>query len=136
MNAAGETWAIWNDPGAQNAWAAPSAVLVPTTIPLGTAATSYNNGSFTVTVPGGTMAVPVNLSTAAQSATLVYQVDWSGGILTVSPVDITTTDGQNTLMTNLVTATPVKVYGIPQADGTIKCYVLAYFTGFGPATTN
>ena len=26
--------------------------------------------------------------------------------------------------------TPVKVYGIPQANGTIKCYVLTYFTGF------
>ena len=136
MKAAGETWAKWNDPSAQNAWAAPSAVLVPTTIPLGTAASGYSNGSFTVTVPGGALAVPVNLSTASQSATLVYQIDWSGGILTVSPVDITTSAGQNTLTSNLVTGTPVKVYGIPQADGTIKCYVLTYFTGFAQATTN
>jgi hypothetical protein len=30
----------------------------------------------------------------------------------------------------------VKVYGIPQANGTIKCYVLSYFTGFASATTN
>jgi hypothetical protein len=51
-------------------------------------------------------------------------------------VDITTTAGQNTLATNLVTGTPVKVYGIPQANGTINCYVLTYFTGFGQATTN
>ena len=136
MRAAGETWAKWNDPSSQNAWAAPSAVLVPTTIPLGTAATGYSNGSFTVAVPGGTLAVPVALSTASQSATLVYQIDWSGGILTVSPVDITTSAGQNTLTSNLVTGTPVKVYGIPQADGTIKGYVLTYFTGFAQATTN
>ena len=58
------------------------------------------------------------------------------GILTISPVDITTTSGQNTLSTNLVTNTPVKVFGIPQADGSIKCYVLSYFTGFAQATTN
>jgi len=35
-----------------------------------------------------------------------------------------------------VTGTPVKVYGIPQASGTIKCYVLTYLTGFAQATTN
>lgn len=32
--------------------------------------------------------------------------------------------------------TPVKVFGIPQADGTIKAYVPFYFTGFAQATTN
>jgi hypothetical protein len=136
MQSAGETWATWNDPNAPNAWAAPSAVLIPTPIPMGTAATSYNNGSFAVTVLGGTQAVPVSLSTSSGSATLVYQVSWSNGVLTVSPVDITTTAGQNTLSSNLVTGTPVKVYGIPQASGTIKCYVLTYLTGFAQATTN
>jgi hypothetical protein len=136
MQAAGETYATWNDPAALNAWAAPSAVLIPTTIPLGTAATSYNSGSFTVGVTGGAQAVPVNLNTTSGSATLVYQVDWSNGVLTVSPVDITTTAGQNTLSTNLVTGTLVKVYGIPQANGTINAYVLTYFTGFASATTN
>ena len=136
MQAAGETHALWNDPAAPNAWAAPSAVLLPTTIPLGAAATSYNNGSFTVTVLGGTQAVPVNINTTSGSGTLVYQVNWSNGVLTITPVDVTTTAGQNTLSTNLVTGTPVKVYGIPQANGTINAYVLSYFTGFGQATTN
>jgi hypothetical protein len=136
MKAAGQTYATWNDPNAPNAWAAPSAVLTPTTIPFGVAATSYNNGSFTVSVTGGTQAVPVNLNTTSGSASLVYQVSWNNGILTVSPVDITTTAGQNTLTSSLVTSTPVKVYGIPQPDGTIKDYVLVYFTGFGVATTN
>ncbi len=134
--AAGETYATWNDPNAVNGWAAPSAVLTPTKVPLGVAATSYNNGSITVTVPGGTQAVPVTIDTTTGSATLVYQVDWNGGFLTVSPVDASTTTGQNTLTTNLVTSTPVKVFGIPQADGTIKSYVLFYFTGFAQATTN
>lgn len=136
MRVAGETYATWNDPISANTWAAPSAVLTPTNVPLGLAATSYSNGSFTIGVPGGTTTVPVTLSTTSGSATLVYQVDWSGGVLTISPVDITTSAGQQTLTTNLVANTPVKVYGIPQADGTIKCYVLSYFTGFATATTN
>ncbi|MGB7435916.1 MAG: DUF4382 domain-containing protein [Candidatus Acidiferrum sp.] len=136
MQAAGETYAIWNDPSAPNAWAAPQAVLIPTTIPLGSAATSYNSGSFTVTLLGGTQAVPVDISTTSGSATLVYQVTWSNGVLTITPVDVTTNSGQNALSTNLVTGTPVKVYGVPQANGTINAYVLSYFTGFAQATTN
>jgi uncharacterized lipoprotein NlpE involved in copper resistance len=136
MQAAGETYATWNAMVAQGTWNAPSAVLLPTTIPLGAAATSYSGSGFTVTVAGGTQAVPVTLSTVSGSAALVYQVDWSGGVLTISPVDIATTSGQNTLSTNLVTGTPVKVYGIPEANGTIQCYVLTYFTGFATATTN
>jgi Domain of unknown function (DUF4382) len=136
MQAAGETWATWNDPAAPNAWAAPSAVLIPTTIPLGTAATSYSNGTFMVSVVGGTQAVPVNINTTTGSGTLVYQVSWSNGVITITPVDVTTTAGQNTLSTNLVTGAPVKVYGIPQANGSINAYVLSYFTGFAQATTN
>jgi len=136
MKAAGETYATWNDPIAAGAWAAPSAVLTPTEIPFGVAATSYSSGSFTVSVTGGTQAVPVNLSSTSGSATLVYQVDWTNGVLTISPVDITTSAGQTTLTTNLVANTPVKVYGIPQANGTINAYVLAYFTGFAQATTD
>ena len=136
MKVTGETWATWNDPASPNTWAAPSAVLTPTGVPTGLAATGYNNGSFTIGVPGGTTTVPVNLSTTSGSATLVYQVDWTNGVLTISPVDITTTSGQNTMTTNLVTNTPVKVFGIPQAEGSIKCYVLSYFTGFAQATTN
>jgi Domain of unknown function (DUF4382) len=136
MQAAGETYAKWNAQNTPAAWNAPSAVLTPTTIPMASAATSYNNGGFTVSVTGGTNAVTVNMNTTSGSAALVYQVDWSNGVLTISPVDITTTAGQNTLSTNLVTGTPVKVYGIPQANGTINGYVLTYFTGFASATTN
>jgi hypothetical protein len=136
MKTAGLSNALWNDPGAPDAWAARWTILVPTRVPLGNAATSYSSGSFTMTVPGGTNAVTVDLNTTSGSATLVYQVDFSGGIFTISPVDISTSAGQNTLTTNLVTGTPVKVYGIPQADGTIKDYVLTFFTGFAQASTN
>jgi hypothetical protein len=81
---------------------------------------------------GGVNAIPVNLSTTSGSATLVYQVDRTNGIVSVSAVDITTSAGQNTITTNLVTGTPVKVFGIPQANNTIKGCVVIYFTGTLP----
>jgi hypothetical protein len=84
---------------------------------------------------GGTTAVPVDLSTTSGSGTLVYQVDRTNGIVTVSAVDITTTAGQMTITNNLVTGTPVKVFGIPQANATIKAYVVIYYTGSMPAMT-
>jgi len=141
MQAAGESYATWNDTNAPNAWAAPWTVLTPTHIPVGTVAAGYSNGSpngtFTMTLgcSGGTQstAVTVDLNTTSGSAPLVYQVDFTNGIFTVSPVDVSTSAGQTTLTTNLVAATPVAVYGIPQADGTIKDYVLFYYTGVAPA---
>jgi hypothetical protein len=131
----GMSFATWNDPIQANAWAAPWTVLIPTTVPLGTAATSYSNGTFTMSETGGVTAVPVNLSTTSGSGTLVYQVDRTNGIVTVSAVDITTSAGQTTITTGLVAGTPVKVYGIPQANGTIKAYVAIYFTGMAPLPT-
>jgi hypothetical protein len=61
-------------------------------------------------------------------------VDCTNGIITVSPIDITTSTGLASLTTGLATAgTPVKVYGVPQAGGVLKAYVLTYFTGQAPA---
>jgi len=136
LTAFGESYATWNDTNAPNTWAAPWTVLLPTRLPLGAAATSYSNGSFTLTVLGGTMAVPVSLSTTSGSGTLVYQVDRTGNIITINPVDITTSAGQATITANLVAGTPVKVYGIPQANGSIKAYVVFYFTGIMPLSIN
>ncbi len=128
----GESFARWNDPIQANAWAVPWTVLLPTTVPLGTAATSYANGAFTLSETGGVTAVPVNLSTTSGSATLVYQVDRTNGIVTISAVDITTAAGQTTITNNLIAGTPVKVFGIPQGNGTIKAYVVIYYTGALP----
>ncbi len=135
--AAGATYATWNDTNAPNAWAAPWTVVAPTAVPIGLAATGYSfaNANFTMSVPGGNNNITVDLDTTSGSASLVYQVDFSNGVVTISPVDISTTAGQNTLSTNLVTGTPVKVYGVPQVDGSIKDYVLFYFTGVAPSTT-
>jgi hypothetical protein len=132
----GESYATWNDPIAANAWAVPWTVLMPTTVPLGTAATSYVNGSpdgtFTMSETGGTTPVPIDMATTSGSGTLVYQVDRTGGIVSVSAVDITTTAGQNTVTAKLVSGTPVKVYGIPQSNGSINAYVVIYYTGTLP----
>jgi hypothetical protein len=132
----GESYARWNDPIQANAWAVPWTVLMPTTVPLGTAATSYSNGSFTMSETGGVNAVPVDLNTTSGSGTLVYQVDRTNGIVTVSAVDITTAAGQATITNNLVAGTPVKVFGIPQANATIKAYVVIYYTGSMPSATS
>lgn len=131
----GESFATWNDPIQANTWAVPWTVLMPTTVPLGSAATSYSNGMFTMSETGGANTVPVTLSTNSGSGTLVYQVDRTNGVVTVSAVDITTTAGQTTITNNLVAGTPVKVFGVPQANATIKAYVVIYFTGTMPAAT-
>jgi hypothetical protein len=129
ISAWGVSSAIWADPANPTGWSVPWTILVPTPIPLGAVATGYANNAFTMTVAGGTMPATVDVSTTAGSATLVYQVDRTGGIVTLSPVDVTTSAGLNTLTNGLTTGAPVKVYGVPQADGTLKAYVLVYFTG-------
>jgi hypothetical protein len=129
----GVSYAIWNDPANPNGWAAPDAILTPSNLPLATVATGLMNGAFTVAVTGGTTAATVDVSTAAGAATLVYQVDRTNGIVTVSPIDVTTSAGLSTLTDALIAGTPVKLYGVPQADGTLKTYVLTYFTGDLPA---
>jgi hypothetical protein len=138
--AVGESFATWNDPIAPNAWAVPWTVLLPSTVPVGTAATSYStgssNGSFTMMVPGGTLAVTVNLSTTMGSGTLVYQIDRTANVVTISSVDITTSTGQTTVTNALVAGAPVKVFGVPQANGSIDAYVVFYYTGMAPAPTS
>jgi hypothetical protein len=134
LTAFGGSYATWNDPASPNGWAAPWTVLAPTPAPLANVATGWvtlNNtlGDFTITAAGGTNQVTVDASTVSGSATLVYQVDRTGGIVTISPVDLTTPAGLNTVQTNLTPATPVKVFGVPQPNGSIKAYVFFYFTG-------
>jgi hypothetical protein len=129
----GISFATWNDPANPNGWAATATILTPSTLPLGFVVTGLANGSFTMTVIGGANAATVDVNSMSGSATLVYQVDCTAGIVTVSPIDITTSSGLATLTTGLAAGAPVKVYGVPQADGTLKAYVLAYFTGQAPA---
>lgn len=132
----GVSYAVWNDPANANGWAASATVVMPSLLPLGLVATGLANNAFTMTVAGGATAATVDVNTTAGSATLVYQVDRSNGVLTVSPVDITTAAGLATFTTGLAVGAPVEVYGVPQADATLRAYVLAYFTGQVPAQGN
>jgi hypothetical protein len=125
--------ARWGDPADPSGWAAPWAILEPTPLPRGTVVTGLANNSFTMTLGGGTTPGTVDVSTASGSATLVYQVDRSNGIVSISPIDITAASGLSTLTSALAAGTQVKVYGTPQTDGTYKPYVLMYFTNTEPA---
>ena len=129
----GVSFSIWNDPANANGWAAAATILTPSTLPLGFVANGLVNNAFTMTIPGGANSGTVAVSSTSGSATLVYQVDLTNGILTVSPIDITTSAGLATLTSSLAAGEPVKVYGIPQPDGTLKAYVMAYYTGDMPA---
>jgi Domain of unknown function (DUF4382) len=130
--AAGVTHAVWGDAGSPNGWSAPWTVLLPTPLPRGTVATGLANNAFTMTVSGGTTAATITVSTTPGAATLVYQVDRSHDALTVSPQDITTPAGLTALTNGLAVGQSVKVYAVPEADGTLKSYVITYFTGDQP----
>jgi hypothetical protein len=129
----GVSYAVWNDPANANGWAASATVVMPSLLPLGLVATGLTNNAFTMTVAGGATAATVDVNTTAGSATLVYQVDRTNGILTISPIDITTAAGLSTFTAGLAVGAPVKVYGVPQADATLRAYVLAYYTGQTPS---
>jgi hypothetical protein len=129
VSAWGVSGAIWGDPANTTGWSVPWTILMPTPVPLGTVATGLANDSFTMTVAGGTMPATVTVNSSSGSATLVYQIDRTNNILTISPVDITTSSGLTTLTNGLTAGALVKVYGVPQANGTLQAYVLAYYTG-------
>lgn len=135
FNAWGASFAIWNDPASPNGWAIPWVVLMPRRAPVALAQSGYSStaGGFTMMVAGGTNAVPVTLNTTSGSGTLVYQIDRTNNIVSISSIDITTSAGQATLTSNLVAGTPVETFGVPQADGSIKAYVVFYYTGAKPS---
>ena len=57
----------------------------------------------------------------------------TGNVVTVSAVDTTTASGMASLAAGLAVGAKVKVFGIPQADGSLNAYVVAYFTGTDPS---
>jgi hypothetical protein len=136
VKAFGVSYATWNDPANANGWSALWSVLEPTPIPLATATANWvttgTGGTFNVSVPGAANSVTVNASSVSGAATLFYQVDRTNGIVTVTPQDITSSAGLTAISSNLISGTLVKVYGVPQADGSIKAYVVFYFTGTAP----
>jgi hypothetical protein len=127
----GTSFSAWNDMANPNGWSAAATILMPSKLPLGFVGTGLDpsTNTFTMVVAGGTSSATIDVSAASGSATLVYQVDRTSGVVTISSIDITTSTGLGTLTTALTSATPVKVYGVPQSDGTLKAYAIAYFTG-------
>ncbi len=132
LDAWGVSSAIWADPANASGWSVRDAILLPTPVPLGTVSSGLTGNAFGLTVAGGTQPVTVDLSTASGSATLVYQIDRSGAVVTISPIDVTTANGLAAVTSGLAAGAPVKVFGVPQPDGTLKAYVLAYYTGTLP----
>ncbi len=132
VTAWGRSNAIWNDPANPSGWSARWTILVPTPLPLGTVAAGLSSDAFSMSVTGGASPATVMVDATSGSATLVYQVDTTNGVVTVSPIDITTADGLAALTSGLAVGTTVKVYGVPRPDGTLRSYVLTYFTGDRP----
>ena len=132
LTAWGVSGATWADAANPGGWSLRNAVLIPTPLPLGVVTSAFAGNSFAMTVLGGTLPATVDVSTTAQSATLVYRIDRSNGVITISPVDITTSSGLAALTAGLVAGTPVEVFGLPRA-GSLKAYVLVYFTGMLPS---
>ena len=107
------------------------------TLPLGSVGTAWTStatgGTFGMVVPKGANTVTVGLTATSGSATLVYQVDKTSKQVTVTPQDLANaTTLANVTKALGIVGTKVKVYGIPQADGTLKGYVLFYYTGTAP----
>lgn len=129
VSAWGVSGAIWADPANPTGWSVPWTILEPTPLPLGTVSTAYANNSFGMSVLGGTTPASVEVSTTSGQATLVYQVDRSNGVVTISREDITTSAGLTAMTDGLVNGAIVKVYGVPTSSGTLQAYVLMYYTG-------
>ncbi|MBS0578625.1 MAG: DUF4382 domain-containing protein [Proteobacteria bacterium] len=132
LQAWGVSRATWADPANPGGWSARNAILLPTPVPLGAVSSPLANGAFGIVVAGGAQPVSVALSTASGAATLAYQIDRSGGVVTISPEDVSTAGGLAAVTAGLAVGAPVKVFGVPQADGTLKAYVIVYYTGTLP----
>jgi hypothetical protein len=129
--------AFWGDPSDPTGWSANWTILTPVPLPRGTVSSAWatitNGGAFGLSVPGGTQSVTVDLSTVSGSATLVYQIDRSsGGIITITPKDLANATDLQAVQQALVVGTPVKAFGVPAPDGSVKAYVVFYYTGTLP----
>lgn len=130
----GVSYAKWGDAANPNGWSAPWTVLTPTPLPRGTVTTAFSSAgnTFQMSVVGGTNLATVDVSSTPGSATLVYQVDRTNGVVTVNPEDITTSSGMQALTNGLALNAKVNVYGVPESNGHFRAYSITYFTGVTP----
>jgi hypothetical protein len=133
VNVSAVSYAVWADPANPTGWAAPSAEIRPVKLPLGTVSTAFAGNSFAITEPQGANPVTVNVDTTSGSATLAYQIDRTNDSVTITAQDLTTAAGLAAVTNGLAAGAPVRVFGVPQSNGTMQAYVIAYFTGLPPA---
>jgi hypothetical protein len=122
-------------------WQVPLAVLEPTPLPLGTVSQGITGSSFTMSLVGNTggNAVTVDFDATQGQATLVYQVNRSDGVVTVTPLVLSNSSDFTTFTNSLTSNTLVKVWGVPQpagmaVSGALKAYVILYYTGTLPSS--
>jgi hypothetical protein len=132
LPAVGLSAAVWGDPANMSGWSAQNAILLP--VPVGLATVSSTSGlssdNFGITTVASNAGYTVDFATTAGQATLVYQVARNGGIVTVSPVDITTAAGLTTFENALMASgTLLKVFAVPTPSGALQAYVLFYYSG-------
>jgi hypothetical protein len=125
--------------GGATPWQVPLAILEPTPLPIGTVVSGITGSSFTLSLAGNTggNAVTIDFDATRGSATLVYQVNRSDGVVTVTPLDLSDPGDFTTFTNSLTSGTLVKVWGVPQpaglaASGALKAYVIMYYTGTLP----
>jgi Domain of unknown function (DUF4382)/Domain of unknown function (DUF5666) len=132
LYARGETQAIWGDPNNPTGWSAPWVELRPTRVPTAWVSTTVSGNEFGISAPGGAVPLTVTFDTTPGSATLVYEVQRTHDAISLTAPDISTALGLSTMTSALALNTPVRISGIPQADGTLKAYAITYFTGTHP----
>lgn len=139
VTAWGASYATWV--GGATPWQAPMAILEPTPLPLAQVVAGITGSSFTMSLVANTGggAATVDFDATAGSSTLVYQVNRSGGVVTITPLDISNSGDFTTFTNSLTAGTLLKVWGVPQpagtaASGALKAYVIVYYTGTLPAS--
>jgi hypothetical protein len=130
----GTTYASWGDPANASGWSVPWMVVEPTDVPKGTVTTALTASTsgistFTMSITGGTKPVTVDVSSNSGQATLVYLVNRSGDVVTVTSLDITNAANLTTLTGYLGAGAIVQVSAAPQSDGSLKAYVLTVYRG-------
>jgi len=133
----GASYATWV--GGATPWQAPMAILEPTPLPLAQVVNGITGSSFTMSLVSNTggSAATVDFDATMGSATLVYQVNRSDGVVTITPLDLSNSGDFTTFTNSLTAGTLLKVWGVPQpagtaASGALKAYVIVYFTGTLP----
>jgi hypothetical protein len=137
VSAWGASYAVWSTSAVN--WQLPMAILEPTPLPIAAVVDGITGSSFTMALAGNTggNAVTVDFDATAGSATLVYQVNRSDGVVTITPLNLANSGDFATFTNSLTSGTLVKLWSVPQpagtaASGALKAYVIIYYTGTLP----